>query len=125
MWWKFVQSAPSAYANSLAEMTWKGQEKPRVDESANQLWQYEERLSSSLWACISAVHQLSQEAQELQENACSPYLLKPIRKLPGIYVPLLKRIEWLHTMFQDVVLPWRGQEKMGWKIYPHPRGRDT
>ena len=76
MWWKFVQSAPSAYANSLAEMTWKGQEKSRVDESAIQFWQYEERLSSSLWACISAVHQLSQEAQQIQENESFSLLVK-------------------------------------------------
>ncbi|PKU34567.1 ubiquitin carboxyl-terminal hydrolase 4 [Limosa lapponica baueri] len=34
MWWKFVRSAPSSYANSLAVMEWKGEEGPMVDEVA-------------------------------------------------------------------------------------------
>ncbi|GAB0190099.1 hypothetical protein GRJ2_001475200 [Grus japonensis] len=32
MWWKFVQSAPLSYANSLAIMDWEGEETPTVDE---------------------------------------------------------------------------------------------
>lgn len=55
MWQKFVQSAPSSYSNSLAVMTWKDGEEHKVDELAGQLWQYEERLSSSLQACVLAV----------------------------------------------------------------------
>ncbi|GAB0206702.1 hypothetical protein GRJ2_003135800 [Grus japonensis] len=58
MWQKFVQSAPSSYANSLAVMDWKSEEAPTVDEVAGRLWQYEESLSSSL---VSAVEKLSQE----------------------------------------------------------------
>jgi len=34
MWRKFVQSAPSSYANSLAVVNWKGKEAPTVDEVA-------------------------------------------------------------------------------------------
>ncbi|GAB0203419.1 hypothetical protein GRJ2_002807500 [Grus japonensis] len=48
MWWKFVQSAPSLYTNSLAVMDWKSEEAPTVDEVAGRLRQYEESLSSSL-----------------------------------------------------------------------------
>jgi len=34
MWRKFVRSAPSSYANSLAVVNWKGKEAPTVDEVA-------------------------------------------------------------------------------------------
>ena len=53
MWRKFVRSAPSSYANSLAVVNWKGKEAPTVDEVAVRLRQYEESLSSSL---VSAVN---------------------------------------------------------------------
>ncbi|GAB0206765.1 hypothetical protein GRJ2_003142100 [Grus japonensis] len=65
MWRKFVRSAPSSYANSLAVMDWKGEEAPTVDEVAGRLRQYEESLSSSL---ISAVEKLSWKLQQLEEN---------------------------------------------------------
>jgi len=39
MWRKFVRSAPSSYANSLAVVNWKGKEAPTVDEVAVRLWQ--------------------------------------------------------------------------------------
>jgi len=55
MWRKFVRSAPSSYANSLAVVDWKGKEASTVDEVAVRLQQYEERLSSSL---VSAVEKL-------------------------------------------------------------------
>ncbi|KAM6104279.1 uncharacterized protein LJ206_019086 isoform 2-T2 [Theristicus caerulescens] len=82
MWRKFVRSAPSSYANSLAIMTWKDEEGPTVDELAGQLRQYEESLSSSLQACISAMEKLpdvlaeklSREFQRFKEDVsyCSP-----------------------------------------------------
>ena len=53
MWRKFVWSAPSSYANSLAVVNWKSKEAPTVDEVAVRLRQYEESLSSSL---VSAVN---------------------------------------------------------------------
>ena len=59
MWQKFVQGAPSSYANSLAEMSWTDQEEPAVDELASQLWQYGESVSSSLWTRISYMEKLS------------------------------------------------------------------
>ncbi|GAB0210098.1 hypothetical protein GRJ2_003475600 [Grus japonensis] len=65
MWWKFVWSAPSSYANSLAVMDWKSEEAPTVDEVAGRLWQYEDSLSSSL---ILAVEKLSWKIQEFEEN---------------------------------------------------------
>ncbi|KAM6097713.1 uncharacterized protein LJ206_001003 [Theristicus caerulescens] len=71
MWRKFVRSAPSSYANSLAIMTWKDEEGPTVDELAGQLQQYEESLSSSLRACISAVEKLSQDFQRFKEDMSS------------------------------------------------------
>lgn len=76
MCWEFVLSVPSLYANSLAEMCWKEQEEPMGDESASQLWQYEESLSSSLLAHILAVEKLSQEVQELEEKASSSLPVK-------------------------------------------------
>ncbi|GAB0208487.1 hypothetical protein GRJ2_003314400 [Grus japonensis] len=65
MWRKFVRSAPSSYANSLAVMDWKTEEAPTVDEVAGRLRQYEESLSSSL---VSAVEKLSREVQQLRED---------------------------------------------------------
>ena len=61
MWRKFIQSAPSSYASSLAIIDWKGKEAPTVDEVAVRLRQYEESLSSSL---VSASERLCQ-AQSL------------------------------------------------------------
>ncbi|MCQ4078415.1 hypothetical protein FK519_26840 [Klebsiella pneumoniae] len=68
MWRKFVRSAPSSYANSLAVMTWKDGEEETVDELAGRLRQYEESLSSSLRACVSAVEKLSQEFQQFKAD---------------------------------------------------------
>ncbi|GAB0206804.1 hypothetical protein GRJ2_003146000 [Grus japonensis] len=65
MWRKFVRSAPSSYANSLAVMDWKSEEAPTVDEVAGRLRQYEDSLSSSL---VSAVEKLSQDVRQLKED---------------------------------------------------------
>ncbi|GAB0207586.1 hypothetical protein GRJ2_003224300 [Grus japonensis] len=65
MWWKFVRSAPSSYANSLAVIDWKSEEAPTVDEVAGRLRQCEESLSSSL---VSAVEKLSQDVRQLKED---------------------------------------------------------
>ncbi|GAB0202834.1 hypothetical protein GRJ2_002749000 [Grus japonensis] len=65
MWRKFVRSAPSSYANSLAVIDWKSEEAPTVDEVAGRLRQYEESLSSSL---VSAVEKLSQDVWQLKED---------------------------------------------------------
>jgi len=65
MWRKFIRSAPSSYANSLAIIDWKGEEAPTVDAVAVQLWQYEERFYSSL---ISAVNKLSREFQQFKDS---------------------------------------------------------
>ncbi|KAM6093162.1 uncharacterized protein LJ206_005960 [Theristicus caerulescens] len=70
MWWKFVWSAPSLYANSLAILTWKDEEAPTVDKAASQLWEYEGSISSSL---VLAVEKLSWEVQQLKEDrSCYP-----------------------------------------------------
>jgi len=69
MWRKFVWSAPSSYANSLAVVDWKGKEAPIVDEVADQLRQYYESLSSSL---VSAVEKLAQEVRQIKENILLP-----------------------------------------------------
>ena len=42
-----------------------------MDEMAGQLRQYKESLSSSLWACVSAVEKLSQEFQKFKEDMSS------------------------------------------------------
>uniref|UniRef100_A0A8B9QXY9 Uncharacterized protein n=1 Tax=Anas platyrhynchos TaxID=8839 RepID=A0A8B9QXY9_ANAPL len=52
-------------------MAWKEDEEPTVDEAAKQLRQYEESLSSSLQACVSAVEKLSEEVHQLKENLSS------------------------------------------------------
>ncbi|GAB0206759.1 hypothetical protein GRJ2_003141500 [Grus japonensis] len=62
MWRKFVRSAPSSYANSLAVIDWKSEEAPTV---AGRLQQYEESLSSSL---VLAVEKLSQDVRQLKED---------------------------------------------------------
>ncbi|XP_066843069.1 uncharacterized protein [Anser cygnoides] len=72
MWRKFVQSAPSSYASSLAILAWKAEENPTVNEVTKILRQYEGNLSSSLQACVSAVEKLSEEVHQLKENLSSP-----------------------------------------------------
>jgi len=54
VWWKFVQSEPSSYVNSLAVETWQDGEEQTVDELAGQLRQYRVSLppyrpASQLW----------------------------------------------------------------------------
>lgn len=44
----------------VAPMSWKDGEEPAVDVVAQQPYQRKENLSSSLWACILAVEELSQ-----------------------------------------------------------------
>ena len=71
MWRKFLQSAPPTYANSLAVTSWKEGYGQTVDELAVQLRQYEGSLSSSLWACVSAVEELSREFQQFKVDMSS------------------------------------------------------
>ncbi|GAB0206672.1 hypothetical protein GRJ2_003132800 [Grus japonensis] len=86
MWQKFVRSAPSSYANSLAVMDWKGEEAPTVDEVAGRLRQYEESLSSSL---VSAVEKLSREFQQFREDmSYSP----PVRTSISVFLCSRERI---------------------------------
>ncbi|GAB0206887.1 hypothetical protein GRJ2_003154300 [Grus japonensis] len=73
MWQRFVRSAPSSYANSLAVMDWEDEEGAMMDEVAGRLRQYEESLSSSL---ISAVEKLSRKVQQFREDmSYSPTVL--------------------------------------------------
>jgi len=65
MWRKFVRSAPSSYANSLAVVNWKRKEAPTVDEVAVRFRQYEESLSSSL---VSTVEKLAREVRQFIEH---------------------------------------------------------
>ena len=89
MWRKFVWSAPSSYAISLAVIDWKGEEAQAVDEVAVRLQQYEESLTSSL---ISAMEKLSQKVQKLKENmSYSPSVWVGMSALLGASDFLLKR----------------------------------
>lgn len=57
-------------------MSWKDEEVPTVEEVARQLCQYEENLSPSLQACISAVEKLSQDVQQIKEDMSYSTLLR-------------------------------------------------
>ncbi|GAB0209028.1 hypothetical protein GRJ2_003368500 [Grus japonensis] len=90
MWQKFVRSAPSSYANSLAVIDWKSEEAPAVDEVAGQLRQYEESLSSSL---ISALKKLSREVWQLKGHmSYSPSVQTHISAIRSIVYLCSKRI---------------------------------
>ncbi|KAM6376437.1 uncharacterized protein FN964_002095 [Alca torda] len=103
MWRKFVRSAPSSYANSLAVMEWKGEEGPTVDEVAGQLRQYEESLSSPL---VSAVEKLSHKVQQLEENmSYSPPVRASISAIRSRHFPTQERVQRVHTTWHPVVLP--------------------
>jgi len=78
MWRKFVRSAPSSYAKSLAVLNWKGKEAPTVDEVAVRLRQYEESLSSSL---VSAVEKLVKRLE--QSISYSPPVRASISAIRG------------------------------------------
>ncbi|KAM6366561.1 uncharacterized protein FN964_002630 [Alca torda] len=89
MWRKFVRSAPSSYANSLAVMEWKGEEGPTVDEVAGRLRRYEESLSSPL---VSAVEKLSRKVQQLEENmSYSPPVRASISAIRSRHFPTQER----------------------------------
>ncbi|GAB0207692.1 hypothetical protein GRJ2_003234900 [Grus japonensis] len=99
MWRKFVRSAPSSYANSLAVIDWKSEEAPTVDEVAGRLRQYEESLSSSL---VSAVEKLSQDVRQLKEDiSYSPHLYRPVLQLLGVE-------EKDNRVYWTVWIPWPG-----------------
>ncbi|GAB0208391.1 hypothetical protein GRJ2_003304800 [Grus japonensis] len=109
MWRKFVRSAPSSYANSLAVIDRKSEEAPTVDEVAGRLQQYEESLSSSL---VSAVEKLSQDVRQLKEDiSYSP--------------PVQTRIAAVRTECRpQFAFTWRGIQytwnrlPQGWKHSP-------
>jgi len=82
MWRKFVQSAPSSYANSRAVVNWKGKEALTVDV---RLRQYEESFSSSL---VSAVEKL---VWEVRRVGPAPHLYGQVSQLLGASVPLLRK----------------------------------
>ena len=73
----------------------KDGEEQTVDELAGQLQQYEESLSSSLWACVSAVEKLfeklSQEFQQFKEDTSCSHLYTPVSHPVGVSIPPLKR----------------------------------
>ncbi|GAB0206793.1 hypothetical protein GRJ2_003144900 [Grus japonensis] len=68
MWRRFVQSTPPAYAKSLAVLAWKDEEVATVNEVTGQLQQYEENLSSSVRACVSAVERPYEKSKNLLEK---------------------------------------------------------
>jgi len=88
MWRKFVQSASSSYANSLAVIDWKGEEAPIVDEVAVRLQQYEESLFSSL---ISAMENCPGRSSKSKTMCPTLQLYRPASQLLGVSVPLLRR----------------------------------
>lgn len=104
-WHKFVHSSPLLYAKSLAVMTWKDGEEQVVDQLGDQLQHYEECLSSSLWACISALEKLSVEFQLFKDSM--PYSPPAQTSVPVIRsVSLLRRRDIMgQTMCHSVVLP--------------------
>lgn len=69
MWQKFLWSAPSLHANSLAVLSWKENKGQTVGELAGQLQKHKGSFTSSLWACTSAVEKLPDTlAEKLSEN---------------------------------------------------------
>lgn len=68
---KFVHSSPLLYAKSLTVMIRKDGEEQMVIwliELADRPQQYEEHLSSFLWACISALEKLSVEFHQSKDR---------------------------------------------------------
>ncbi|KAK4813292.1 hypothetical protein QYF61_020871 [Mycteria americana] len=86
VWRKFVRSAPSSHANSLAVMTWKDGEEPTVDELVSQLRQYQEipkiplppyRPVSWLWKICPG------RSSNLKRLCPTPYLYEPVSQPLG------------------------------------------
>ena len=69
IWRKFVRSAPSSHASTLALVNWEEGMGPTVDVLSRQLQNYENSLSVPLQACVSAVEKLSQQLHDLVEQA--------------------------------------------------------
>lgn len=75
MWQRVVWNAPSSHASILAGKNWKDDEKPVVAKLlvvASLLWQYEDNLSSSPGACVSAVEKLVQELKAKETASTAP-----------------------------------------------------
>ena len=67
--WKFLQSAPSTYAHSLAIFTLVQKDRAvTVGEVANKLRQLEDSISSSLQACVSAVEKLTEKSFWMEDR---------------------------------------------------------
>jgi len=88
MWGKFVRSAPSPYANSLAVVNWKGGEAPTVDEVAVRL-QHMKKVSlapsSQLW------RNCPRRSRDSKRACPTPQLYGPASQLLGAGIPLLRR----------------------------------
>ena len=69
MWRKFVRSAPSSHASTLAVINWDEGMGPTVYALSRQLQKYEDNLSVPIQACVSAVEKLSQRLHDLVEQA--------------------------------------------------------
>ena len=102
-----VQLASETFTNDPG---WKvsPQNQPEKQKEAGQVRQYEDNLSSSLQACISAVERLSKKSENLFKN-CSKYWIGPtlhlygtVAQLLGWSVPLLKRDGTHHKAPCDV-----------------------
>jgi len=103
MWRKFVRSAPSSYANSLAVVNWKGKEAPTVDEVAVRLRQYEESLSVSF---VSAVEKLAREVRQMKENrSYCPPVRASVSAIRGKCFSAQDREYRVYTPGHPVVLP--------------------
>ena len=76
LWRRFVQSAPPAYAKSLAGMVWSAGGVQEINEVIEQLRNFEDSLAGSLRACVSAVEKLCEKSDDRFEK-----LLQEIKEL--------------------------------------------
>ncbi|KAK4826194.1 hypothetical protein QYF61_006138 [Mycteria americana] len=74
MWWKFVRTAPSSYANPLAVMTWKDRGTNAVEKLSRKVQQLEEDRSYSppIRTSISAIRSQGSSAQERGYRGYTP-----------------------------------------------------
>lgn len=92
-----------SYVSTLAGMNWKYNKRATVDEVASLHWQYEESLSSSLWACISDVGKLSQELKQFKDGmSFSPPLETKFHLLEVSILYMREKIMWVHIMKHSV-----------------------
>lgn len=96
MWQKFVQNISMSYTHTLAVMCWTAMKTLTIDKLARQLQEYEDNLTSSMWACVLAVDRLIQQmSKQAKKDRSSSHTLTKASAIKIFHSS--KRVPRAHT----------------------------